>query len=379
MPLDARPILDEYTDKEVGSYAYMSLPPEHRLKGRGAVSSPHNRFDPRTREHVDDGWWRQDEPESVVTVLTPEQARTIISRNTSPDIPFDRSINAYRGCEHGCIYCYARPTHAYIDLSPGLDFETRITFKPNAAELLEQELAKPGYVVQPIAMGTNTDPYQPVERQLGITRALLEVLLRYKHPVTITTKGGGIERDFDLIAQLARLNLVAVGVSITTLDNHLKRIMEPRATSPARRLELIRGLHALGVPVAVMAAPIIPFINDAELENIVESAAAAGARSAAYIVVRLPLEVAGMFRDWLDVHFPDRAGKVMHIINDMRGGKDYDARFGTRMRGEGVFAQLLHQRFASVLRRTGLDSKARQPLATTLFAPPQLGPQLSLF
>ena len=357
----------------------MARPPHHHLKGRGAVSSPANRFDPRTRERVDDGWWVEDEPASVVTVLTPEQARTIITRNTSPDVPFDRSINAYRGCEHGCIYCYARPSHAYIDLSPGLDFETKITFKPNAAELLERELAKPGYVVQPIAMGTNTDPYQPVERQLGITRALLQVLLRYRHPVTITTKGGGIERDFDLIVQLARLNLVSVGVSITTLDNQLKRIMEPRAASPARRLEVIRELSAARVPVGVMAAPIIPFINDAELESIVDAAVAAGARSANYIVVRLPLEVAGMFRDWLDVHFPDRAQKVMHIINDMRGGKDYDAKFGTRMRGEGVFAQLLKQRFDSVLRGTGLSGRTRPPLTTTLFAPPQLGPQLSLF
>ena len=357
----------------------MSLPPEHRLKGRGAVSSPQNRFDPRTRERTDDGWWREDEPESVVTVLTPEKARTIISRNTSPDIPFDRSINAYRGCEHGCIYCYERPTHAYIDLSPGLDFETKITFKPNAAELLEKELTKPGYVVQPIAMGTNTDPYQPVERLLGITREILEVLLRYKHPVMITTKGGAIERDFDVIEQLAKLKLISVGVSITTLDNNLKRIMEPRTASPAKRLEVIRGLHKLHVPVHVMAAPIIPFINDAELEAIVESGVAAGARSATFIAIRLPLEVASMFRDWLDVHFPERAQKVMHIINDMRGGKDYDGRFHTRMRGEGVFAQLLSKRFASVLRRTGLDKKTHTPLDVSLFVAPRTGPQLSLF
>lgn len=358
------------------------------LKGRGAVLDPANRFDPLHRQKEDDGWWREDDPESVVTVLSPEQARTIISRNSSPDIPFDRSINAYRGCEHGCVYCYARPSHAFIDLSPGLDFETRITFKPNAADLLRKELAKPGYRVQPIAMGTNTDPYQPVERRLGITRALLQVLLEHEHPVTITTKGGALERDHDLLAALAERNLVSVAISITTLDNELKRVMEPRAAGPAKRLAVVRDLVRIGVPVSVLAAPVIPFINDDELEAIIVAAAAAGARSAHYILLRLPLEVKDMFRAWLDAHFPERARRVMSVITDMRGGKDYDARFGVRMRGEGVYAQLLERRFAAVLRKAGLAARDSLALDCTRFrvpgrrdahaaAPPS--PQMSLF
>ena len=358
------------------------------LKGRGAVLDPTNRYDPLHRQKEDDGWWREDDPESVVTVLSPEQARTIISRNASPDLPFDRSINAYRGCEHGCVYCYARPTHAYIDLSPGLDFETRITFKPNAPELLRKELAKPGYRVQPIAMGTNTDPYQPVERRLGITRALLQVLLEHEHPVTITTKGGALERDHDLLAALAERNLVAVAISITTLDNDLKRVMEPRAAAPARRLAVVRDLVRLGVPVTVMAAPVIPFVNDDELEAIVAAAAAAGARDANYILLRLPLEVKDMFRAWLEAHFPDRARRVMSVITDMRGGKDYDARFGVRLRGEGVYAQLLERRFAAVLRKVGLPARGATALDCTRFrvpgrrdarAPAPPSPQMSLF
>jgi DNA repair photolyase len=358
------------------------------MKGRGAVLDPANRFDPLHRQKEDDGWWREDDPESVVTVLSPEQARTIISRNASPDLPFDRSINAYRGCEHGCVYCYARPTHAYIDLSPGLDFETRITFKPNAPELLRKELAKAGYRVQPIAMGTNTDPYQPVERRLGITRALLQVLLEHEHPVTITTKGGALERDYDLLAALAERNLVAVAISITTLDNALKRVMEPRAAAPARRLAVVRDLVRIGVPVTVMAAPVIPFVNDDELEAILAAGAAAGARDANYLLLRLPLEVKDMFRAWLEVHFPDRARRVMSVISDMRGGKDYDARFGVRMRGEGVYAQLLARRFAAVLRKVGLRARGTTALDCTRFrvpgrrdarAPAPPSPQMSLF
>ena len=369
----------------------MSLPPDQPLprhprplKGRGAVLNPANRFDPLRRQAEDDGWWREADPESVVTVLSPEQARTIISRNNSPDIPFDRSINAYRGCEHGCVYCYARPTHAYIDLSPGLDFETHITYKPNAAELLQKELGKAGYVVKPIAMGTNTDPYQPVERQLGITRALLEVLLAHQHPVTITTKGAVLERDLDVLAQLAERNLVSVAISVTTLDNDLKRKLEPRATAAAKRLSLVRQLHRLNVPVGVMVAPVIPFINDDEIEAIVNAAAEAGACGARYILLRLPLEVKEMFREWLDVHFPDRARRVMSVITDMRGGKDYDARFGTRMRGEGVYAQLLQRRFELALRRAGLAGTAFPQLDCSQFHAPKgrterATAQLSLF
>jgi DNA repair photolyase len=326
------------------------------------VSSPGARYLPHTRERVDDGWWREADPESVVTVLTPEQARTIITRNTSPDVPFDRSINAYRGCEHGCVYCFARPTHAYLDLSPGLDFETRIVFKPNAPALLRRELAKPGYRVAPIAMGTNTDPYQPVERQLGITRAILEVLLEHEHPVTITTKGVIPDRDRELLVRLAEKNLVHVGVSITTLDVQLKRILEPRAAAPAARLALVRDLARLGVPVSVMTAPIIPFVNDDELESLVDAAVAAGAITARYILLRLPHEVKQLFRDWLDVHFPERARRVMSVLTDMRGGKDYDARFGIRMRGEGVYAQLLERRFAAALRRAGVRPGAAMPV-----------------
>lgn len=363
-------------------------------KGRGALSSPPNRYDNRVIEAVDDGWQRAtveapslarteagldsaddgralDEVPSVVTTFTAERARTIISRNSSPDIPFDRSINAYRGCEHGCIYCYARPTHAYLDLSPGLDFETKLTFKPNAAELLRKELAARNYVVRPIAMGTNTDPYQPIERDKAVTRALLEVLAETRHPVTITTKGSLIERDIDLLADLARDRLVAVMISITTLDNGLKRVLEPRAASPARRLATTERLAAAGIPVGLMLAPVIPFINDDELEAIVAQAAAAGASSAHYILLRLPLEVKDLFREWLQAHYPLRADRVMAVLGHMRGGKDYDARFGVRMRGEGVYATLLAKRFQQAAQRAGLSSRKHEDLNCAAFVPPR--------
>lgn len=358
-------------------------PPIQPVKGRGAVVSPDPRFDSQRRRPVDDGWERDDEAAVVATVLTAEQARTIITRNRSPDIPFDRSINAYRGCEHGCVYCYARPSHAYVDLSPGLDFETRIGFKPNAAALLRSELAKPGYVPQPIAMGTNTDPYQPAERSLGITRSLLEVLLEHGHPTTITTKGALIERDIDLLAQLAERNLVSVAVSVTTLDNALKRGLEPRTPSGSKRLAVVRALNAQGIPVTVMFAPVIPFVNDAELETIVGAAAAAGARGVRMIVLRLPGEVSEMFRAWLETYTPDRASRVMKVIQSLRGGRDYEATFGKRMSGEGVYSELLFKRLATVSRKHGLLAEPSVKLATEHFRVParasRVSPQLALF
>jgi DNA repair photolyase len=356
-----------------------SRPPIH---GRGAQSAAvPARFGLASREA--DGEWR-DVQESVDgpvdklrTTVTEEHPRTILSFNTSPDIPFDRSINAYRGCEHGCIYCFARPTHAFHDLSPGLDFETRLFAKPEAAKLLRETLAKPGYRPAPIAMGTNTDPYQPIETRYRITRALLELCLETRHPVTITTKSDRVLRDLDLLAELARERLVAVGISVTSLDPQLSIRLEPRAASPAKRLAALGALVAAGVPAHVSVAPVIPAITDAWIERILEAAAASGVRSASWIMLRLPHEVAPLFREWLAVHFPERAGKVMAIVNEMRGGRDNDPRFFTRMRPQGVWPSLILRRFELACRRLGY-TRVPPALDCSRFRRPSAGNQLEL-
>ncbi|MBB6123659.1 PA0069 family radical SAM protein [Sphingobium subterraneum] len=352
------------------------------LKGRGATrNDASQRFALPAREK--DGDWLDmaeaiDGPAAKLrTQVTVEQPRTIITRNSSPDVAFDRSVNAYRGCEHGCIYCYARPSHAWHDLSPGIDFETKLFAKPDAPVLLREELGRPGYSVAPLAMGTNTDPYQPIEAGWRITRQCIEVLAECRHPLLITTKTARVTRDVDLLADMARDDLVMVGISVTTLDPAVARTLEPRASHPERRLDAIRRLSDAGVPVHVCVSPVIPAITDHEIEAIVATAAAAGARSASYIPVRLPYEVAPLFRAWLDAHYPDRAGKVMAIINDLRGGRDNDTRFGHRMRGQGVWADLLRTRFRKAVRNTGTLDR-RMALRTDLFCPPQ-GAQLSLF
>lgn len=350
---------------------FTPLPP----RGRGTASNPHNRFAPNRSVAEDDGWY-QEVPLTQGTEVRFETAKSIITRNTSPDLPFDRSINPYRGCEHGCIYCYARPSHAYWDMSPGLDFETKLIAKSNTAALLEQQLSKPGYRCAPINLGSNTDPYQPIEREQQLTRRTLEVLLRYRHPVTIVTKGSLILRDLDLLVELARQRLVAVMISLTTLDDELKRILEPRAAAPKARLRAIRVMREAGVPVGVLCSPMIPMINDSELESLLGEAHAAGAQSAAYMMLRLPLEVAPLFEEWLAAHYPQRAAHVLSLIRQSRGGELYDSRFGSRMRGEGPFADLLAQRFAKALKRLGLDRRAGFDLDCSAFCPP--GGQMSL-
>ncbi|MNF69572.1 Radical SAM superfamily protein [compost metagenome] len=348
------------------------LPP----RGRASASNPHNRFAPTRSVAEDDGWFQDETPPSRATEVRRETAKTVITRNNSPDVGFDRSVNPYRGCEHGCIYCFARPSHAYWDLSPGLDFETRLIAKTNLASRLEEELQKPGYLPQPIALGINTDAYQPIEREQRLTRQALEILLRYKHPVHLITKGSLILRDLDLLAELASHNLVSVAISLTTLDDELKRIMEPRTASPGARLRAMRTLHEAGVPVGVLCAPMIPLINDMELEHLLEAARDAGARSAGYVLLRLPLEIAALFEEWLQAHFPERAEHVLSLIRQSRGGKNYDSRFGSRMRGEGPFAELLAQRFRLASRKLGLDRRDSQGLDCSQFCPP--GAQLSL-
>ena len=325
------------------------------LKGRGAVSNPDNRYYHQTNVEVDDGWHIEEAPASIGTSLIPEKSKTIISSNNSPDIPFNKSINPYRGCEHGCVYCYARPTHAYWDMSPGLDFETKIVVRSNAAELLEQTLSKPGYRCEPICIGANTDPYQPGERSEGITRSVLEVLQRYRHPFTIITKGELMLRDLDIYAEMAQANLCSVAVSLTTLSNETKRKLEPRTASPAARIRLIESLARVGVSVTVLAAPMIPVVNDHELEDILTAASEAGAEHAAYIFLRLPLEIETLFSEWLQQHYPDRAEHVMSIIRQSRGGKSYESQYYTRMKGRGVFADLLHQRFRVAVRKLNLN------------------------
>lgn len=370
-------------------------------RGRGALSNASGRFEQLVREEFDDGWsngqelgqerdlkrdrddlrteahdghkeweWDPDDipPPKLRTTLIPDATRTIIAWNDSPDLPFDRSVNPYRGCEHGCIYCYARPSHAYLGYSPGLDFETRLVFKPDAAARLRAELGKPGYACAPIALGSNTDPYQPVERDLGITRAVLEVLAECGHPVMIVTKSARVERDLDILGAMAKANRCSVAVSVTTLDRSLSRRMEPRASAPHRRLETIRRLTGAGIPTGVMAAPMIPFVNDAELESILEHARAAGALGASYTMLRLPLEIADLFREWLAEHYPDRAGRVMERVRDMRGGKDYDSTFGRRMRGTGPVAELIAKRFRLAVQR--LEFPGFPALDPSGFTPP---------
>jgi DNA repair photolyase len=351
------------------------------IKGRGAASNREGRFEATVAEGVDDGWEREGEDASRPhTSVTEERARTIISRNDSPDVAFDQSINPYRGCEHGCIYCYARPSHSYLNLSPGLDFETKLFAKTNAAELLRIELGKPGYRVSPINRGANTDPYQPIERRYRLTRQILEVLSEYNHPLTIVTKNAMVERDLDLLAPMARRNLVHVFLSVTSLDNRLAAKLEPRASAPHRRIEAIRALNAAGVPCGVLVAPIIPVLTDCWLEQILEHAHAAGARASGYTVLRLPWELKDLVREWLELHFPDRAGHVLSLVRQMRGGRDNDPRFVSRMRGEGQFAELIRQRFAMASRRLGYTRTRNIALDCTSFRPPRNEhPQRGLF
>lgn len=336
------------------------------IKNRGAVSNPEGRFEKNTRESFHDGWDLEGEEDlpALQTTLFPEQAKNIITRNDSPDIGFDQSINPYRGCEHGCIYCYARPSHAYVNLSPGLDFETKIFFKSKAAVLLEKEISKPGYICKPIVIGANTDPYQPAENKLKITRSLLEIAQKYQHPVAIITKSSLIERDMDILAPLAEKNLIKVAVTLTTLSTGLKKILEPRASAPAARLRVMRKLGELGVPVRVMAAPMVPMINDMELEDILEAANNAGVKYAGYTFIRLPYEVKDLFKEWLQKHFPQKAGHVMSLIKQMRGGKEYDATFGKRMHGEGKFADLLALRFKMACKKFHLNEEGGIALNT---------------
>jgi DNA repair photolyase len=357
----------------------MSSPADLIRKGRGAVSNPEGRFESRRTEVSHDGWDIAEEPlPALETWVQAETARSIISRNDSPDIPFSQSINPYRGCEHGCIYCYARPTHSYLNLSAGLDFETRLFYKQNAAALLEQELSKPGYQPSVIALGASTDPYQPIEREHKVTRAILEVLLKFRHPVGITTKGMLVERDLDLLVELARLSLVNVAISLTTLRDELKRSLEPRTASPKARLRVMRRLADAGVPVMVNFSPVIPFINDAELEQVLEASTAAGARQASYVMLRLPHEVKDLFREWLGVHAPLKAGHVMSLVQQMHGGRDYSAEWGERMRGSGEYAEMIAQRFRLACKRLHLNI-ARQTLDINQFrVPPKAGDQMAL-
>ena len=352
---------------------------EDLRRGRGAGLNRSGRFEKDQREVFDDGWETLDDLPPLKTTVQEEKARTIITRNSSPDISFDRSINPYRGCEHGCVYCFARPTHAYVGLSPGLDFETKLFAKPNAAELLERELGRPGYQPRTIAIGTNTDPYQPIERRYRLMREILEVLEKTNHPVGIVTKSALVLRDVDILSRMAEKGLAKVALSITSLDKEIARTLEPRASAPHRRLAAIKGLSEAGIPVSVMMAPIIPALTDSEIEAILGTAAEHGASEAGYVLLRLPLEVSELFRDWLLRNRPDRYRHVMNILRSMRGGKDYDAEWGQRMKGQGPYAQQIGQRFSLAARRFGLNQRRRK-LTTDLFNAPQTGGvQLSLF
>ncbi len=360
-------------------------PPSGAARGRGAVTNPANRFEGRDTAPFDDGWDTLDglaDLPPLPTTLTRDASKSVISWNSSPDLGFDRAVNPYRGCEHGCIYCYARPTHAYLGYSPGLDFETKLIFKPDVATLLERELKKPGYVCKPMALGSNTDPYQPVERTLKLTRSVLEVLERYGHPVSIVTKSAGVLRDLDILQRMAARGLARVYLSVTTLNANLARRMEPRAATPERRLAAIAALTQAGVPAAVLAAPMIPGLNDAELERILERASRAGARHAGYVILRLPHELRGMFEAWLAEHFPDRARHVLNLVRDTRAGQLNDSAFHDRYRGTGPYADLLGKRFARAARQWGFSD--REPLETRHFAVPDAAlpakaPQLCLF
>jgi DNA repair photolyase len=348
------------------------------FKGRGATLNPDGRFESFTREADLEALSGEDENRAFPTTVHPEYARSIISRNDSPDISFSQSINPYAGCEHGCIYCYARPSHSYRGLSPGLDFESQLFAKVNAAEVLRKELTRPGYKCELIALGVNTDAYQPIERKLRITRSVIEVLAEFRHPVSLITKSALIERDLDLLGPMARQNLVAAHVSITNLDPKISRWLEPRASAPQRRLETIRALAEAGVPTGVMVAPVIPFLTDSYLEEILERAREAGATRAGYVMLRLPYEVKDLFKDWLDKHYPMKSAHVMSLVKQMREGRENDPCFGTRMSGTGVFADLIKRRFETALARLGFNADRRQ-LDTTRFRIPQRVEQLSLF
>ncbi len=343
--------------------------PEDRRRGRGALSNESGRFERDARSRFDDGWDIAEDLPPLATVVRDEPARTIITRNDSPDISFDRSINPYRGCEHGCIYCYARPTHCYLGHSAGLDFETRLYAKPDAAVLLEKELAARGYQPATMALGTNTDPYQPIERERKITRSILEILERTNHPVGIVTKSALVVRDIDILERMAARGLAKVALSITTLDRHLARRMEPRASTPPRRLDALGRLSAAGIPTAVMVAPVVPALNDHEIEAILSAARAVGVQEAGYVMLRLPLEIKDLFREWLAAEVPDRAKRVLHLLQSMHGGRDYVAEFGVRQRGRGPYADQIAQRFRLAVKRLGLNER-RQSLRTDLFEPP---------
>jgi DNA repair photolyase len=350
-----------------------------RRRGRGAQSNHTGRFEDERREAFDDGWDGLADLDVFKTEVRDEPARTIITRNDSPDISFDRSINAYRGCEHGCIYCYARPTHCYLGHSAGLDFETKLYAKPDAAKLLERELSNPRYVPDTIALGTNTDPYQPIEQERQLTRAILEVLERTQHPVGIVTKSALVLRDIDILERMAKRGLAKVALSVTTLDRHIARAMEPRATTPAKRLDALRQLSEAGIPTAVMVAPVVPGLTDSETESILAAAHDAGVREAGYVLLRLPLEIKELFREWLRSAFPDRADRVLHLIQSMHGGRDYDSTFGLRQRGRGPYADQIAQRFRLACRRLGLNAE-RKRLRRDLFTHPVLaGQQMRLF
>jgi DNA repair photolyase len=350
-----------------------------RRRGRGTVSNASGRYEPLARVAFNDGWEGLDELPPFQTSVTIDSTRKIIARNDSPDISFDRSINPYRGCEHGCVYCFARPTHAYLGLSPGLDFESKLFAKPNAPELLERELSAPGYVPRIMAIGTNTDPYQPIERRFKIMRGILEVLERAGHPVGIVTKSALVLRDLDILARMAKRNLVKVAISVTTLDPKLARTMEPRAATPPRRLEALRQLVEAGVPASAMVAPVIPALNDSEIERILEAVAAAGVRNAGYVLLRLPLEVRDLFREWLIENYPDRYRHVFKLVRDTRGGKDYDSTFGKRMTGSGPIAWMIGRRFEVACERLGFN-KTSVKTTTEHFRPPRPpAQQLDLF
>lgn len=356
-----------------------TLLPGQRARARGTQSNATGRFEGRDRVALHDGWDIAEEDRLIRTEVRTERPRSALAFNRSPDIPFDRSINPYRGCEHGCIYCFARPSHAYLNLSPGLDFETRLIARPGIGAVLERELRSKSYRVATVAIGTNTDPYQPCEADHRVMREVVEVLSAFNHPLAITTKGTLIERDMDLLAPMAAKGLLRVGISVTTLDPALSRRLEPRAPLPQRRLDTIQRLTQAGIPVRVMVAPVIPGLTDPELDPILAAAAGAGATGASWIMLRLPLEVSGLFQEWLQRHVPDRAAKVMARVCEVHGGKDYDPDWGRRMRGEGIWADLIAQRFALALHRTGL-TRDMPPLRCDLFAPPQrAGDQLSLF
>lgn len=349
------------------------------MRSRGTSSNPHNRFAPlriALEPHIDEG---DEAPDSIVTQVTAENARSILSHNKSPDVPFDTSINPYRGCEHGCIYCFARPSHAYWDLSPGLDFETRLFAKPNAPALLRAAFERKQYQPSVIALGVNTDAYQPIEKEWRLTRQLLEILLEYQHPVSLITKSSLILRDLDLLKALAEKQLCSVRISLTSLDNRLKATLEPRAAGPSARLRVIRALRDAGVPVGILIAPVIPFLNDQEIETILEAAHDAGAEAANWMMLRLPLEVSGLFEEWLETHFPQRKQRVMARIRDIRNGAVNDSRFGVRMTGEGIYPRLIGQRFRQKCQALGLATESRHRLRTDLFCRPGAGVQMGLF